>query len=123
MRWGSHDSWSRCHLDPRLPLDPVSKAQLLMFCASSRRSTQGTKQQLDVAFGALENAAYTGVVDKVLNVYASPEEAEKATRRAYWTMTGNERVALCIELQRRYYEQNHDAPRRLPRVLTVLERP
>lgn len=61
-------------------------------------------------------------MERIVQVYESPEAAEKATRRAYRAMTANERVALTVELQRRYYEQHDDAPRRLPRVLTVLER-
>jgi hypothetical protein len=60
-------------------------------------------------------------MDRVLKVFNSPEEAERETRRQYRLLTPNERLALTVELQRRYYEQR-DAPRRLSRVLTVLER-
>lgn len=61
-------------------------------------------------------------MDKVLTIYSSPEEAQEATRAAYRAMTPDERVALTVELQRRYYENDHDAPRRLQRVLTIVER-
>ena len=53
-------------------------------------------------------------------VFSCPEDAEAATREAYRQLSGNERVALTVELQRRYYQQR-DRPRRLQRVLTVLE--
>ena len=55
-----------------------------------------------------------------MQIFRDPEEAEAATFRAYRAMTPNERVALTVELQRRYYEDNDEAPRRLPRVLTLL---
>ena len=60
-------------------------------------------------------------MEKVLQVYESPEAAERATRRAYQAMTPNERVALTVELQRRYYASS-GSPGRLQRILTVLER-
>ena len=59
-------------------------------------------------------------MERVIVVFDSPEDAEKATRAAYQAMSPNERVALTVELQRRYYEAQHDAPRRLQRVLLCL---
>ena len=60
-------------------------------------------------------------MERVLTVFNSPEEAERETRRQYRLLTPDQRLALTVELQRRYYEQS-DTPRRLSRVLTVLER-
>ena len=60
-------------------------------------------------------------MDKVLTVYDSPQAAERETCRAYARLTGNERVALTFELQKRYHEHS-DAPARYERILTVLER-
>jgi hypothetical protein len=60
-------------------------------------------------------------MDRVLTVFKSPEDAEHETRRQYRLLTPDERLALTVQLQRRYYEQS-DAPGRLSRVLTVLER-
>jgi hypothetical protein len=57
-------------------------------------------------------------MERTLRVFRTPEEAERETREAYAKMTPDERVALTVELQRRYYSSN-DAPRRLPRVLTI----
>ena len=61
-------------------------------------------------------------MERIVRVYESPEAAERATRRAYRAMQPNDRVALTVALQRRYYEQQSDAPGRLPRILAVLER-
>jgi hypothetical protein len=63
----------------------------------------------------------SGKIERTLAVFASPEEADAATRRRYREMTPNERVALTVDLQRRYY-QRHDPGGRLHRVLAVLER-
>ncbi|MEO5819091.1 MAG: hypothetical protein ABIT71_01185 [Vicinamibacteraceae bacterium] len=60
-------------------------------------------------------------IERTLAVFASPEEAEAATRRGYREMTPNERVSLTVELQRRYY-QRRDPGGRLQRILTVLDR-
>jgi hypothetical protein len=60
-------------------------------------------------------------MERVFTVFQSPEEAERETRRQYRLLTPNQRLELTVELQRRYYEQT-DAPGRLSRVLTVLER-
>ncbi len=59
---------------------------------------------------------------RVLRIFASPEDADVETRRQYRLMTPDERVAVTVELQRRYYLQHGGAQRRLQRVLTVLER-
>ena len=59
-------------------------------------------------------------IERTITVFSSPEDAEAATRKAYQQLSGNERVALTVELQRRYYQQR-DHPRRLERVLTVVE--
>jgi hypothetical protein len=61
-------------------------------------------------------------IRRTLAVFRSPVEAEAETRRQYRLLTPDERVALTVELQRRYY-QSGDAPRRLQRVFAVLERP
>jgi hypothetical protein len=61
-------------------------------------------------------------MERVVQKYETPEDAERATRDAYRALSPNERVALTVELQRRYYQFADDAPRRLQRVLTVLER-
>ena len=61
-------------------------------------------------------------MERVIRVFSSAAEADADTRRQYRLLTPAERVALTVELQRRYYHQG-DAPRRLQRVLTVLERP
>jgi hypothetical protein len=63
----------------------------------------------------------SGRIERTLAVFASPEEAEAATRQRYREMTPNERVSLTVELQRRYY-QRRDSGGRLQRVLTVLDR-
>jgi hypothetical protein len=63
----------------------------------------------------------SGRIERTLAVFASPEEAEAATRRQYRKMTPNERVSLTVELQRRYY-QRRDPGGRLQRILTVLDR-
>ena len=60
-------------------------------------------------------------MERVLTVFESPEAADREARRQYRLLTPNERLALTLELQRSYYEHS-DAPRRLSRVLTVLER-
>lgn len=60
-------------------------------------------------------------MERLLTKFETPEEAERRTREAYQAMTPNERVALTVKLQRQYYG-SQDAPRRLQRVLTVLER-
>jgi len=61
-------------------------------------------------------------MERCLEIHDSPESAERATRRAYQQMTPDERVALTVDLMRRYYSAS-DTPRRLSRVLEVLERP
>jgi hypothetical protein len=58
---------------------------------------------------------------KVVSVFPTPEAAEAETRRQYRALSPNERVALTLDLQRRYY-LDRGADRRLQRVLTVLER-
>jgi hypothetical protein len=66
----------------------------------------------------------SGKIERTLTVFASPEEAEAATRRSYREMTPNERVALTVELQRRYHQRREPAAGgRLQRILTVLDRP
>jgi hypothetical protein len=60
-------------------------------------------------------------IERTLTVFASPEQAELATRRSYRSMTPNERVSLTVELQRRYYRRR-DPDERLQRILTVLDR-
>jgi len=60
-------------------------------------------------------------MERVVSVFASPDDAEADTRRRYRRMSPDERVAITVELQRRYY-QHGDPQRRLQRVLTVLER-
>ena len=60
-------------------------------------------------------------IERTVTIFSSPEDVEAETRRAYRQLSGNERVALTVDLQRRYY-QDSDPPRRLQRVLTVLER-
>ena len=62
-----------------------------------------------------------GKVERTLQVFDSPEEAEAAARREYLAMTPNERVALTVALQRSYH-QRRDPDGRLQRVLTVLDR-
>ncbi len=63
----------------------------------------------------------SGKIERTLAIHASPEEAEAETRRAYREMTPNDRVAVTVELQRRYY-QRRDPGGRLQRILTVLDR-
>ncbi len=63
----------------------------------------------------------SGKIERTLEIFDSPEEAEAATRRQYREMTPNERVALTVALQRRYY-QRREPDGRLQRVLTVLDR-
>ena len=65
--------------------------------------------------------APSGKIERTLDDFASPEEAEAATRRRYREMTPNERVSLTVELQRRYY-QRRGSDGRLQRVFTVLDR-
>lgn len=60
-------------------------------------------------------------MQRTMRVFSSPEDADADTRRQYRLLTPNARVALTVELQRRYYQRG-DAPRRLQRILTVLER-
>jgi hypothetical protein len=60
-------------------------------------------------------------LERIVRRFESPELAEAATREDYQRLTPNERVALTLDLQRRYFE-THGAPRRLSRVLTVLKR-
>lgn len=64
---------------------------------------------------------WPGTIERTLARFDSPEEAEAATRRHYRAMTPNERVALTVELQRRYY-QRRDPGGRLQRVFAVLDR-
>jgi hypothetical protein len=61
-------------------------------------------------------------MERIVSVFPSPADAEADTRRQYRRMTPDERVAITVELQRRYY-QRRDPQRRLQRVLAVLERP
>jgi hypothetical protein len=61
-------------------------------------------------------------MDRTLRVFRSAEEAAHAKREQYRAMTPDERVALTVQLQRYYYEQRADTPRRLPRLLTFVER-
>jgi hypothetical protein len=58
---------------------------------------------------------------RTISVFGSPQEADAATRHAYRRLTPDERVAITVALQRRYY-QRRDPQRRLQRVLAVLER-
>jgi hypothetical protein len=60
-------------------------------------------------------------IQRTLQVFATPADAEAETRRQYRQLTPNERVAVTVDLQRRYYQAG-DPPRRLQRVLTVVER-
>jgi hypothetical protein len=60
-------------------------------------------------------------MERTLQKFDTPEAAQAATLEAYRKMTPNERVRLTVLLQRRFFA-SHDAPRRLSRVLTVLER-
>ena len=62
-----------------------------------------------------------GKIERTLEIFDTPEEAEAATRRRYREMTPNERVALTVELQRQYYQRHH-SDARLERVVTVLDR-
>jgi len=57
-------------------------------------------------------------MERIVRIFRSPEEAERQTRKEYAKMSPDERVALTVALQRRYYSSD-DAPRRLPRVLTI----
>lgn len=61
-------------------------------------------------------------IERTVTIFASPEDAEAETRRAYRQLSGNERVAITVELQRRYYQQRGGS-QRLQRILTVIERP
>jgi hypothetical protein len=61
-------------------------------------------------------------MERILRKFESPEDAERATRQEYQRLTPDERVALTVRLQRAFYEADANAPRRLPRLLTVLER-
>lgn len=63
----------------------------------------------------------SGKIERTLEIFDSPEEAEAAAWRRYRAMTPNERVALTVALQRRYH-QRRDPDGRLQRVLTVLDR-
>ena len=61
-------------------------------------------------------------IERVARVFASHAEADAETRRQYRAMTPDERVAITVALQRRYYQQHGGAERRLQRVLAVRER-
>jgi hypothetical protein len=61
-------------------------------------------------------------LERVIRKFETPEEAEAAIREDYRRMTPNERVAVTVALQRAFYSSN-DPPRRLSRLLTVVERP
>lgn len=61
-------------------------------------------------------------MERVVRIFKTPEEAEASVRDDYAKMSPDERVALTVELMRRYYASD-DAPRRLPRVLTITRRP
>ena len=63
----------------------------------------------------------SGKIERTLEIFDSPEEAEAASRRQYREMSPNERVALTVALQRRYY-QRRGLDGRLQRVLAVLDR-
>jgi hypothetical protein len=63
----------------------------------------------------------SGKIERTLAIFASPEEAEAETRQRYREMTPNERVALTVALQRRYYQRRAPGGR-LQRILTVLDR-
>jgi hypothetical protein len=63
----------------------------------------------------------SGEIERTLEGFRSPEEADAATRQRYRAMTPNERVALTVALQRRYHHRR-DPDGRLQRVLTVLDR-
>ena len=46
-----------------------------------------------------------GKIERTLEIFDSPEEAEAASRRQYREMSPNERVALTVALQRRYHQR------------------
>ena len=52
-------------------------------------------------------------IERTLRVFDSPADAEAETRRQYRELTPNERVALTVELQRRYYQASDPARRLL----------
>ena len=60
-------------------------------------------------------------IQRTLQVFTTPADAEAETRRQYRQLSPNERVAVTVDLQRRYYQAS-DPSRRLQRVLTVVER-
>lgn len=71
---------------------------------------------------SLVSASYWLEVERVIRKFDSPEEAQAAAREEVRSMTPNDRVAVTVALQRAFYSSD-DHPRRLPRLLAVLERP
>lgn len=59
----------------------------------------------------------TGKMERVATWYEHPRDAERAERLAREQMTPNERVAIVLELVRRYYDPSD----RLERVLRIVD--
>lgn len=55
---------------------------------------------------------------KVARWFNSHEEAEKAEREYYFSLTPQQRIDILLELMRRYYGH----PKRLERVARIIER-
>jgi|CXWL01.1.fsa_nt_gi hypothetical protein len=60
-------------------------------------------------------------MERVLQVFASHEEAEKADRAFYASLTPNQRVDLLLDLVARERESMGEAGERLERVSRVVE--
>jgi hypothetical protein len=63
-------------------------------------------------------------IERVIRKFNSFEEADAADREYYASLTGNQRVEIVLELQRRYREAyfgyDHEAAERLERVIKVV---
>jgi hypothetical protein len=59
-------------------------------------------------------------MEKMVRKFSSFEEAEKADREYYRSLTPEERVAICIELSRRLGTEGDEASERLERVCRVV---
>ena len=62
-------------------------------------------------------------MEKVVRKFISFEEAEKADREYYKSLTPAQRVAMALELRRMWVGTEHEHTERLERVLTVSQLP
>jgi hypothetical protein len=62
-------------------------------------------------------------MERILQEFTSPEEADKADREAYKRMTPEQRLMMALQIRRDYLGEGDATEQRLERVLTRAQLP